>query len=163
MQGMTTQQAAMIWQQRRSRGFTLIELMIVVAIVGILALISYPSYQNHVRKTKRADAKVALTELANRQEKFFGQCSAYATGSSGITDAFPTTFGSCTSKGLGATSTNSPDGHYTLSVTSTGATNFTLTATAKAGTTQADDKPNGLDCTALTINSLGVKTPAGCW
>ena len=151
------------FQRQSSQGFTLIELLIVVAIVGILAMISYPSYQNHVRKTKRADAKVALTELANLQEKFFGQCSVYAAGATAITDAFPKTFGVCAGTGLGAPSTDSPDKNYTLTVSSTGPTNYTLTATAKAGTTQVNDKPGALDCTALSITSTGNKTPAGCW
>jgi len=146
-------------QMRRHHGFTLVELLIVVAIVGILALVSYPSYQNHVRKTKRADAKAALTELVNRQEKFFGQCSKYADN---ITAAFPLKFGDCDGKGLGA-SASSPDKLYTLSVASTGATDYTLTATAASGTTQVDDKPSGQDCTKLTISATGVKGPTACW
>jgi len=159
-QAMKTKQAAMGFQRQPSQGFTLIELLIVVAIIGILAMISYPSYQNHVRKTKRADAKVALTELANRQEKYFGQCSTYTTS---VTGAFPKTFGVCAGTGLGAVSTDSPDGYYTLSITSTGPTDYTLTATAKGGTTQANDISGALNCTVLNIAVTGNKTPPGCW
>lgn len=62
----------------RTNGFTLIELMIVVVIIGILAGIAYPSYQNHMRQTRRSDAKIALTKVASLQEKFYSDCSHFA-------------------------------------------------------------------------------------
>lgn len=143
----------------QNRGFTLIELMIVVVIVGILAAIAYPSYQNQVRKTKRSDAKSALTELANRQEKFYAQCFSYAGGATGITAAFPTnaTPANCAAGGLGGSST-SPEGLYTLTLGPAGAT-FTLTATAVAGKSQANDT----GCTAMTLTNFGIKGPSNCW
>jgi len=55
---------------KKNKGFTLIELMIVVAIVGILAAIAYPSYQEYVRKTKRTDAQADMMELANRLQRY---------------------------------------------------------------------------------------------
>ena len=62
----------------RSRGFTLIELMIVVAIIGILATIAYPSYQNHVRKANRANAQAVMMDLANKQQIYLSTARAYA-------------------------------------------------------------------------------------
>lgn len=56
---------------RKTSGFTLIEVMIVVAIIGIIAAVAYPSYQEHVRKTKRADAQAALMELSQFMERFY--------------------------------------------------------------------------------------------
>lgn len=148
--------------QRRTRrianiqsGFTLIELMIVVVIIGILAGIAYPSYQNQVRKTKRADGKAALMELASRQEKYFSQCSSYTTN---ITGAYPASESSCgAAAGLGFTA-QSADGNYNLSATLT-ATGYTVTATAVSAS-----QVNDTGCTTLSITSIGSKSPAsGCW
>lgn len=64
---------------RKTAGFTLIELMIVVAIVGILAAIAYPNYQEHVRKTRRADAQTALMELSQFMERHYTANGKYLT------------------------------------------------------------------------------------
>ena len=68
---------------RGMRGFTLIELMITVAIVGILASIAYPSYIESVRKGRRAEARAALTELMQQQERFMTQNNTYRAFASG--------------------------------------------------------------------------------
>ncbi len=140
-------------------GFTLIELMIVVVIIGILAAVAYPSYQNYALRTKRSDAKSALTELANRQEKFYAQCNDY-TGTVGGNFPTSSTVGACTTgtPGLGV-STTSKDGYYTLSITVSSAPRYTLQAQAVSGKSQANDT----GCTILKLNSLGAKEPAGCW
>jgi type IV pilus assembly protein PilE len=64
---------------RAARGFTLVELMIAVAVVGILATVAYPSYVNQLRQSRRTDAKIALLDLAARQERFFSVNNVYAT------------------------------------------------------------------------------------
>lgn len=75
----------------RQAGFTLIELMIVVAIVGILAAIAWPAYQNYVESARRADAQGALMSLANAMERFHTTNRTYAGASvgSGAGDIFP--------------------------------------------------------------------------
>ncbi|MFC6634570.1 type IV pilin protein [Microbulbifer taiwanensis] len=75
---------------KRQQGFTLIELMIVVAIVGVLAGIAWPSYQEHVRSANRADAQGALMGLAQAMEQHFTQNGTYANSHTGkVPDIFP--------------------------------------------------------------------------
>jgi len=153
------------------RAFTLIELMIVVAVVGILAAIAYPSYTEYVMKSRRSDAKAGLLSLQLAQEKYRANCLQYATG---IDSNF-----SCASTLSNADdgnhdligSTTSPDGYYTLSIsplpgtTALAQTTYSLTATA-IGVQAGDTK-----CKSLSIDQNGVKTSkdsanntsTGCW
>lgn len=138
-------------------GFTLIELMIVVVIIGVLAAIAYPSYQSYTLRVKRSDAKIVLHALDNRQEKFYAMCNTYA-GS--VTGAFPTKPSDCTTgtPGLGM-STTSEKGYYTLSIPAFATSGYTLQANAVSGKSQANDT----GCTILKLHSTGIKEPAGCW
>ena len=134
-------------------GFTLIELMIVVVIVGILAAIAYPSYNRYSTQTRRSDGKIALTQAASLQEKFFSDCNWYATTPNG-TRACGTAAGNADAV-LGIL-TSSPGGYYTLAITAGNITGtcatyscgFTITATA--GGLQAGDG-------AFRIDALGTK------
>jgi len=65
--------------RRQQNGFTLIELMVVVAIIGVLAMIAYPSYQESVTKTRRADGMSLLTNIVNAEERYFTQNNTYTT------------------------------------------------------------------------------------
>ena len=99
-------------QQSRTPGFTLIELMIVVVIIGVLASIAYPSYQKYTTSTRRTDAQSALLQLANQQERFFTECNYYATTLTGTRAC-----GAGVGNGvLGYSSALSPDSHYALSL-----------------------------------------------
>lgn len=127
---------------RKNSGFNLIELMIVVTIVGILAAIAFPAYQEHMMKSRRSDGQSALMNMAALMEHYYTENNTYV----GATPA-----------NLGITAT-SQEGYYNLTITSATATAFTLTATPTGA--QATDS-----CGALTITNTNVKgpNPSTCW
>ncbi len=141
----------------RSLGFTLIELMVVVAIIGIIAAIAMPAYDDFVQRSRRSDGKAALFSAQVEQEKFRGSCTQYATSMGGgtVCDAGVPTF----QMEHGSTSS---EGYYTLAILGgANATSFTITATP-AGAQVGDD------CGTFAINQDGPDTSgsyadANCW
>jgi type IV pilus assembly protein PilE len=107
--------------KHRASGFTLIELMITVVIIGILAGIAYPSYQNYTRDARRTDAQTILLQLAGLQEKFFSTCASYSPNLGGSIMDRGGLFTRCS--GLGAVNIMpapanmlSADGHYSITI-----------------------------------------------
>lgn len=124
------------------RGFTLIELMIAVAVVGILASIAYPSYQAYVIRSYRAAAQAQMMDIANRQQQFLLANRSYATK-----DALE-------ASGYALPANVASRYGYSVTVVSGTVPYFLLTFTA--ATAQTSDGN-------LTLDSAGVKTPAGKW
>lgn len=126
------------------KGFSLIELMIVIAIIGILASIAYPSYQDSVRKGRRADGYALLSQIMQAQERFYTDRLVYATD--------------LTQGGMGFTADPVPSeaGFYQVSAAACGAAALTLCIQLTA-TALGDQVADG----DLTLNSRGVKT--GNW
>lgn len=120
---------------KRARGFTLIEVMVVVVIIAILAAIALPSYNSYLRKGRRADAQAALTDIASRQQQYLMDARAYAD-STGTLNYTPQT---------------SVSDWYAIAITTAGPPPaFTVTATPIAGKDQEKDG-------VLTLTSTGEK------
>lgn len=135
----------------KQNGFSLIELMITVAILAILTSVALPAYQEQIRKNKRSEGQNLLLEAASKQQRFFSDNLTYADEMSDL--------------GYGAAGTNAQDtesGSYTVSVSAFGGGTFTLTATA------LNDQAND-GCGNMTILNTGAKGESGsltlaeCW
>jgi type IV pilus assembly protein PilE len=144
------------WARRAARGFTLIELMIVISVVAILTTIAVSSYRTYVLRATRTEARMALLSIQVAQEKFFLQNNQYAQNLATAIAAPPAGLGVSLAVG-GVT----PGGHYTVGFTAATGTTYTVQAVATG--TQTSDKAA---CLTFTINEQGVRTPAdssGCW
>jgi type IV pilus assembly protein PilE len=140
----------------RHYGFTLIELMIVLAIVAILAAFAYPNYREYIIKSRRADAQSGLMNCAAAQERWYTK----TTPSQYTDDAGP-------ADDDGPCNRESEQGYYTIAMDSANANSFVISATATSKGGQDDDA----DCYVMTLDHTGRKasetqcgTPTtGCW
>ncbi|WP_423820886.1 type IV pilin protein [Salinisphaera sp. SPP-AMP-43] len=120
----------------RAKGFTLIELMIVVAIIGILAAIAYPNYVDYIRSARRADAKSLILRAANQEEKIYTQTNAYTSGMDRL--------------GLPSQTDNQA---YAVAAQASGSNDQTFRITATAIGDQVND-----ECRVFSIDQTGAKT-----
>lgn len=135
-----------------TEGFTLIEMMIVVAIIGILAAIAYPSYQQYILRSNRTEGQALLNEAAAREERYFAQNNSYVSAAG---DMAKLNLPNTTSSGTGDDKTSaalSTTGKYSLTVSKVASDGgYTLTATPQ-GSQTADTK-----CGNLTLNAVGAR------
>lgn len=130
-----------------TRGFTLVELMIVVAIVAVLTAIAVPSYLKYVQQGRRSDAMAALTQDQGILERCYAQSFNYTNVTTG-------TNGCGT---LSATTNPSPKGYYNVALAPATTSAYTLTATPVAGSPQLNDT----QCTSFALTSGNVHTATG--
>jgi len=129
---------------KQQHGFTLIELMIVVAIIGILSAIAYPSYTQYVLRGNRSEGMAMLMDAAARQERYYAQNNSYVNAQANI--------GKLGLNKTSGTTVTSETGKYTLSVASVADDGgYTLTSTP-IGTQTRDTT-----CLNLTVNAIGTR------
>ena len=134
-------------QNERPRGMSLVELLVVLAIVGGLASLALPSYRSYVLRAGRVEARTALLSLAAAQEKFYLKCRTYAAA---VDAAQPE---SCSPARLRFAATTER-GYYAIGVTSADTEAWVATATRNAGTAQRRDAA----CRVFELTSSGTKS-----
>jgi len=156
--------SAEVHANQRRRGFTLIEVMVTVAIVAILAAIAFPSFMSQVRASRRADAVATLSQVQQAQERWRANCPCYAGSLTAPNTGCPVTDCANTS-GLGLTLSSA---HYTFAMASAPSiatpNNYTITANGTGG--QVRDRAAGASCATLTVtvaSGVPVNSPAACW
>ena len=130
---------------KKNTGFTLIELMITVAVIGILAAVAYPSYIDYLIRASRSAAQSFMLDASNKEEQYLLDARTY------LAVADNASFSS-----IGLTVPSEVTRFYNLSVASVTASTYTIQAAPIAGTRQAGDS-------TLQLTNAGVKTPAAKW
>ncbi|MEZ5491491.1 MAG: type IV pilin protein [Gammaproteobacteria bacterium] len=166
---MTDQQQDVYAHKAVQRGYTLIEILIVVAILGILAAVAIPSYQNSVLASNRSVAQAALLDVANRQEQFYLDNRTYTTDLANLGYPAAMVFSNGGNSAVAVNSnhslvvSSSTERVYFVQVNKANATTFAISAAPQLS--QAGDG----ECGSLSLTSTGVKAETGsgtasdCW
>jgi type IV pilus assembly protein PilE len=140
--------------QRRSSGFTLVELLVAMVVAAILAAVAIPAYSNYVRKARRTEVKTALLDLASLEERYFSVNNLYTTSATALSyAAWPVTL---------------PSGYYVVAQPVVTAATTTAAATYTLSATSTGDQTKDTLCSTFTLTSTGVQTSSdttnnSCW
>ena len=145
---MKTHTSPAAWPAHRHGGFTLIELMVAIAVVALLASLAIPSFMDSIRKSRRSDAFAALNAVAQAQERWRSNNTGYSNNLTAAPNASP--------PGLGLPS-NTSNGYYTVALSNVSATGYEVIATAVSGKSQASDGA----CAQLGIRMNGGNVANG--
>jgi len=149
----------LLHSKRQQRGVTMLELLIVVAIIAIISAFGYPSYMRYVVNTKRTAATSALLRIADRQQQFFMDNKTYAANLTNL--GFAANPLVISDDGMTAAAGDA-DAVYSISLSNIAATTYTITAAPLHGQLDRDT-----DCGSLTLNQAGIRgNSAGgddCW
>jgi len=132
----------------KCRGFTLMEVMVTVAVLAILGIVAVPSYFNYLTESRRAEAYTTLLALAQAEEQWFTNNNTYTNSVASLTPLIPAIIAN-----------NVNQGNYAFTIPVANGTTFTVQADAVAGGPQAGDT----GCTTITLTAAGVQGPAACW
>ncbi len=147
--------------RRSQRGFTLIELMIAVAIIGILLRLAYPAYTASVKKSRRADAKTAILDLAQREERYMATSNQYTTSAPLL--GYASTATVTTASPMNVMTGTAAFYQLAVAVPTSAPTTFTITAT-RTGSQVSDAQ-----CGDFTLTNTGAQAVTGtssasdCW
>lgn len=147
---------------RRTAGFSLVEIMVVLAIVGILASIAYPGYASYIARSRRIEGQMALLDILQQQERFYSLHNTYVAFSADSTDPAAQRFkwwsgGEASGSAYEMRGEACPDRDITECIE----------VKAVPGTERVDVKFRDAECGTLSLNSIGQRRPSGgslrCW
>ena len=133
---------------KKSRGFTLLEVVVAMALLAILGAVALPTYFSYLTESRRAEAHTVLLALAQAEETWFTNNNTYTGDVNNLTPLIPAIIAN-----------NVNQGNYVFTIPVANGAAFTLQADAVAGGPQAGDA----GCTTITLTSAGVQDPAACW
>lgn len=147
---------SMLAVKNHHKGFTLLELMIAIAILGILLAIAVPQYNKYIRESRRAQAQTEMLQIRQGLERWRANNASYRS------DATPNSAGVATTNTLANVGFTDANDFYNYTIDPAANNTYTINAAAQ-GKQTVDQTGGGVSCANMTLNQNGAKTPLGCW